>query len=99
MVQLQENLEKIEAANAQVVGVSYDSVEVLAKFAENNDITFPLLSDDGSKTIHAFGIHNANGYPHPATFIVDKDGKVLHKIAYDGYRKRHSVEELLERLQ
>ena len=33
-MQLQADLKEIEAAGVTVVGISYDSVEVLAKFAE-----------------------------------------------------------------
>ena len=51
MVQLQKDIAAIEATGTQVVGVSYDSTEVLRNFAEPAGISFPLLSDDGSKTI------------------------------------------------
>jgi peroxiredoxin len=33
MVQLQQDLKKIEAAGVTVVGISYDSAEVLKEFA------------------------------------------------------------------
>ena len=96
LVQLQKDLEAIAATGTQVVGISYDSVDKLKKFAEARDITFPLLSDEGSKTIHAFGIHNKGGLPHPCTYLVDQQGVVRAKLSEEGYRKRHPNEELIE---
>jgi peroxiredoxin len=42
---LQADLKDIEAAGIQIIGVSYDSVEDLAKFAEKRKISFLPLSD------------------------------------------------------
>jgi len=102
LVQLQADLKKFEDAGIQVVAVSYDSVDVLAKFAEEKKITFPLLSDPESKTIKAFGILNkegtgrAAGVPYPGTFIIDAKGVVQNKVFLDGYRQRHTTDELIK---
>jgi peroxiredoxin len=101
-VQLQAGLKKLEIAGVQVVAISYDSVKVLSSFAEKRQITFPLLSDPGSKTIDAYGIRNkeakgmAAGVPYPGTFILDKKGIVRAKLFHDGYRERHSTDELIK---
>lgn len=96
MVQLQKDLKAIAAAGAQVVGISYDSVDTLKKFADARDITFPLLSDEGSKTIHAFGIHYKDGLPHPCTYLIDQQGVVRAKLSEEGYRKRHPNQQLID---
>ena len=96
MVQLQNDLKEIEATGTQVVGISYDSVDKLKKFVDARGITFPLLSDEGSKTIHAFGIHYKGGLPHPATYLIDQQGVARAKLSEEGYRKRHPNEELIE---
>jgi peroxiredoxin len=102
LVQLQADLKKFEAAGVQVAAVSYDSVEVLAKFARNRKITFPLLSDPGSKTITAYGLLNKEakgrtaGIPYPGTFLIDREGVVRAKLFRDGYRARHSADELVK---
>jgi peroxiredoxin Q/BCP len=102
LVQLQADLSKIEATGTQIVAVSYDSVEVLKKFAERRKITFPLLSDPGSATIKAYGILNVDakgrseGIPYPGTFILDKQGVIRAKLFLEGYRERHSTDELLK---
>ena len=57
-MELQSRLEDLRARGLGVVAVSYDSQEVLADFARRRGITFPLLSDDDSSVITAFGILN-----------------------------------------
>ncbi len=101
---MQKDLKTIEAAGVKVVGISYDSVDVLKKFADRQKITFPLLSDPDSKTIAAFALKNKeaagknrlDGVPYPGTLLVDSDGVVRAKLFVDGYRERHSVAELVK---
>jgi peroxiredoxin len=105
---LQKDLAKIEAAGVKVVGVSYDSVEVLKAFADKQKVTFPLLSDPDSRTIAAYALKNKetagkkfgkvelDGVPYPGTILVGTDGVVRAKLFVDGYRERHSVEELVK---
>ena len=57
-IQLQTDLKDIEAAGVQLVGISYDSVDILAKFSKTSKITYPLLSDAGSKTIGDYNLLN-----------------------------------------
>ena len=73
---MQKDLNDIEATGTQVVGISYDSVETLKSFADQRSISYPLLSDEGSKTIKAYGIHSQEGYPHPGTYLLDEEGIV-----------------------
>jgi peroxiredoxin len=75
---------------------------VLARFAEKRKITFPLLSDVGSKTISAFGLLNkevkgsAAGIPYPGTVVIDRDGVIRAKLFLNGYRDRHTKEQLIK---
>jgi len=100
---LQKELKGIQQADIQVVAVSYDAVETLAKYGAENKITFPLLSDPDSKTIDAYGVRNKDvaegsrqdGIPHPGTFLIGQDGVILAKLFYT-IRKRHSPRELIE---
>ncbi len=100
-MQLQESRDELEAAGVQLVGISYDSVETLKKFSDQAQITFPLLADEGSSTIRAYGIYNeeGNGYCHPGTFIVDQEGVVRSVLFHEGYVQRHSGEDMLEAVQ
>jgi peroxiredoxin len=57
-VQLQQRVADIEGAGTALFAVSYDSVEVLADFAAKHGITYPLLSDEGSRVIRELGLYN-----------------------------------------
>ncbi len=105
MVQLQSDLAKIQANGAQVVAISYDSGEILKRFATKKSITYPLLSDTGSKTIDAYGIRNkeatgrTGGIPYPGTYIIGTDGVIRAKLFLEGYEERASTEALLQELE
>ena len=57
-MELQSRQEELRAQGLGVVAISYDSEAVLADFSQRRGITFPLLSDDDSSVITAFGILN-----------------------------------------
>jgi len=98
---LQKNLSAIEAAGLQLIALSYDSVATNAVATTKLGLTFPLLSDPGSKVIDAYGIRNAEakgkaeGVPHPVLFIVDRSGTIRGKLMRDGYRDRPESAEII----
>ncbi len=104
MVQLQANLKELEATSGQVVAISYDSTDILNRFAAKHSITYPLLSDTGSKTIEAYGILNREaperfkGIPYPGTFIVGTDGVIREKFFLEGYKERIDPESIRKAL-
>ena len=58
-MELEDRFEELAAQGLGAAAVSYDSQDVLAAFAEQKGIrTLPLLSDDDSAVIRAFGIYN-----------------------------------------
>lgn len=57
-MELQSRLEELRKNGISVVGISYDSQDVLADFTKRHAITYPLLSDVGSATIKRYGILN-----------------------------------------
>ncbi len=76
---------------------------MLAKFADKHKITFPLLSDPDSKTISAYGLLNkeakdtkVEGIAYPGTMLLDKDGAIRAKLFVEGYKERHSTDELIK---
>jgi hypothetical protein len=84
--------------------VSYDSVATLKAFAEKQAITYPLLSDQGSKTITAWGLLNQSasgrtaGVPHPGTFIIDRRGVIRSRFFEREYQERSTAASILTRL-
>jgi peroxiredoxin len=88
------------------VGISYDPVEKLQRFAHRSKITFPLLSDVGSKTIDAYDIRSTEaapaewrGFARHATFILDQQGIIRSKLFQLSYQERPAVEALIKALQ
>ena len=84
MKAFQANLEKLEGADTQVLGVSIDSPFSNHAFAKENGITFPLLGDMNATAIKAYGLekdYTIGGAPmtsaRRATFLIDKEGKVI----------------------
>ena len=58
-MELQDRLGELQEQGLGVAAISYDSQEVLAAFAERKGVAdVPLLSDDDSAVIRAFGIYN-----------------------------------------
>ena len=57
-MELQDQLETLQAQGIGIAAISYDSVEVLSDFATRRGITFPLLADDDSSVIGDYGILN-----------------------------------------
>jgi len=104
-VELGRDLPAILKQGLGVAAISYDSVAVLKNFADRQHITYPLLSDSGSKTIRTFGILNESvkpdtafyGIPYPGTFIVNVRGKVMSKYFEDDFRERVSASDILIR--
>jgi peroxiredoxin Q/BCP len=82
-------------AGATILGVSPDSSESHAKFAEKFDLPFPLLADPENKVCEAYGVwkeKNMYGRKYMGvertTFVIDRKGivkKVFPKVKVDGH--------------
>lgn len=73
---------EIAGLDAEVVGVSYDSVDSHAKFAEKYSLPYPLVSDVGGLIAKKYGVTRLGGWlPNKRiTFVIDKEGIVRHVI-------------------
>ncbi|MBW9140754.1 MAG: peroxiredoxin [Candidatus Aramenus sp.] len=64
--------------NAEVVGVSVDSVSTQKRFAEKYNAPFPLVSDKEKKVATLYGVLNEKGTSaQRVTFVIDENGKVV----------------------
>lgn len=85
---LRDAVSELEKRSTVVVGVSTDSVDSHARFAANNELTFPLLADPDGAIASAYGVLGKTGRASRATFLIGEDGKVLHawpKVSIDGH--------------
>ncbi len=98
-----DDIFRIRALDAEVLGVSLDSAESHAKFAEKHGLPFPLLSDADAGLAGRYDCLMSLGPVKVAkrhTFIIDPEGK-LAKIYRDVKPKSHSEQVIadLEQLQ
>ena len=81
------DLERFEGYNAQVLGISVDSVPCNAAWAKSlGELTYDLLSDFEPKgeVARLFGAYRqSDGISERAIFIVDKEGKLVFKDIHD----------------
>src|SRR3989442_12914686 len=78
MQNFQQNLQKLEAADTQVLGVSMDSTFSNAAWAEKIGVTFPLLSDWGGDVTKQYGLYNPKyKAARRINYLIDKSGKVV----------------------
>ncbi|MDP4149088.1 MAG: peroxiredoxin [Bacteroidota bacterium] len=69
-----------EGANAQVFGISVDSVYALAKYKEEQRLNFPLLSDFNKEVSAAYGSlyplfnYEMRGVSKRSAFVIDPEG-------------------------
>ncbi|HEX4924046.1 MAG TPA: peroxiredoxin [Bdellovibrionales bacterium] len=74
-----DSIKQVRALNADVFGVSADSVEAVAKFHKKENLNFTLLSDPELKVIEAYG---AKGTVLPLakrwTYVIDPQLVIRH---------------------
>ncbi len=82
------------AVGAQRVGISMDSVDKQAQFADKQRFDYPLLSDTDGHIAHRFGVKRGLlGKLLPVkrvTFVIDTDSTVLDVIASETSMDSHA---------
>ncbi len=75
----QRDLDKYRKMNAEIVGVSVDSVESHKKFCAKDSLNFTLLSDQDKKVVKEYGsLANYMGMKiaRRNTFLIDPRGRI-----------------------
>jgi peroxiredoxin Q/BCP len=94
-----DGFEEFGVLDAEVIGVSSDSVESHGAFAEKHDLPFALLSDEGGKVRKLYGVPNTFGLlPGRVTYVIDEQGVVRHIFSSQLGVERH-VQEAIEALR
>jgi glutaredoxin-dependent peroxiredoxin len=86
-----DSLAALNKANAQVFGISVDTFFSLKAFQEQQQLTFPLLSDFNKQVIREYGVYNEDmiglkGISKRAVFVIDPKGTVRHREVLDDAR-------------
>ncbi len=82
---IRDDISRYQNTNAQVLGISVDSVFTLAKFKEEQQLNFPLLSDFNKEVSTAYdSIYesftgmNMKGVSKRSAFLIDKAGVIQY---------------------
>jgi peroxiredoxin len=75
---LQQSLDKFQALNTEVLGISVDSKHSSTAFAEHLKLDFPLVSDFNKETTAAYGVLREGGFAERALFVIDKEGRIAY---------------------
>lgn len=80
MLAYQAGIAKFDAVETKVFGISTDNTPSQREFAAKNNVSFPLLSDFAKRQVTAaYGVLLPDvGVANRATFVVDKEGKIVH---------------------
>jgi peroxiredoxin Q/BCP len=94
-----DGLDQFHELDAQIIGISAQSVDSHEAFSGKHGFEFPLLADTDKQVAAAYGTLGPIGFPRRSIFIVDGEGVIryAHK-AIAGLTFR-PVEELIGELE
>ena len=82
-----DNMASLQAEGYTVLGVSKDDLPALQKFAEEESLGFPLLSDKDLATHHAYGAYGEKSMYGKtvtgvirSTFVINENGEIDHAL-------------------
>ncbi|MBI4320761.1 MAG: redoxin domain-containing protein [Chloroflexi bacterium] len=77
---MERDLPKFEELDAQVLGMSVDSVPAHEAFCQKCGVrSYPLLSDFMREISKAYGVLRPEGFSERVTFVIDKQGVIRWK--------------------
>jgi peroxiredoxin len=98
--------------DARLYAISKDPPETSRAFIEKIEadsggaVDFTLLSDPDNAVIDRYALRDPayagtenDGIPHPAVFVIDRDGIIRWSRIESDYKQRPSVEEIQEALE
>ena len=91
MCTFRDSIATLGNARGQVVGVSTDTFFALKAWADQQRLTFPLLSDYNKEVIQQYNVVNPDmiglkNIAKRAVFVIAPDGTVTHKQVLDDAR-------------
>jgi peroxiredoxin Q/BCP len=94
-----DDFQEFGILDAEVIGISSDSVESHRAFVQKHDLPFALLSDEGGKVRNSYGVPNTLGlFPGRVTYVLDEAGVVKHIFSSQLGVERH-VQEAINALR
>jgi peroxiredoxin Q/BCP len=96
-----DNYEVFKKLDAEVIGVSSQSVESHHAFASHHNLPYILLSDLHNSVRKLYGISTTLGVvPGRVTYVIDKEGIIKHMFSSQFHPAKHATEAIsaLERI-
>ena len=91
----QEHFPDFTREDVELIGVSEDPPESQRRFSRTRKLQYRLLSDSKGNVRKLFGVRKAMGVmPGRATFVIDRNGRVVKRI-YSQFRFLRHVKECL----
>ena len=103
MAQVESSYDEFVKRNAPVVFVAAQKIDGLFRgkeHIEKKKYPFPVLFDETRRTTRTYGVYHAFGHDayniaHPATFVIDRDGKIRWISVSSNQAERPATEDIL----
>ena len=89
-----DNYGDFKEKDAEVIGISGQSVESHKRFANHHNLPYILLSDADGSVRKLYGVASTLGVPGRVTFVIDRKGIVVHIFASQIQFTKHAKEAL-----
>ncbi len=102
--QIRNRYEKFSELNAELLAISPSKFDYTQKYKKKHKLTFPMLVDEESVVTMKYDLWNRwelirNKVPHPATYIIDKQGIVRFAEVRQNYLSRTKLKTIFEVLK
>lgn len=104
MCQFRDSMKQLDEMDVDVLGISVDSPFALDEFRKQNDLNFPLISDNNKEIIDQYGVRTDfmdigyNGLAKRSVFVV-KDGEVVYSEIMDDPSNLPDMDKLRDKLE
>jgi len=90
-----DNYEAFNELDAEVVGISSQSVESHKEFARHRKLPYILLSDTDNRVRKLYGVSTSLGIvPGRVTYVIDNEGIIKHIFSSQLHPAKHAKEAL-----
>ncbi len=94
-----ENYIEYRRLNAEVLAIGKDSIENLARLADELNLPYPVLADPGAEAINGYTSADPNtGAPYPSIFVADKFGSLEQEWVVEDENELPAHDQLLSLL-
>jgi len=102
---IRDDKSRYDELNAEVLGISIDTVMVLDKFKSEQGYNFKLLSDFNKEVCRSYGSHydefvlGMKGVAKRSAFVIDKEGIVQYAEVLDNAGEQPNFDEVKKTLE